>query len=553
VLQGLSVGLRGNIPDRLWDALGVTGVAHLVAISGLHVTGCAVIVLLLLRLAWRVRALQPMRKRIAVEGAAIVGITAAYALLSGSSVPALRTLAMVAVFAALRVLRRALPLHRLLALAGLVLVAADPLAVTSAGFWLSFVATAALLAAGAGGAGVQGPIAAFTRAQVAIAVLLAPVLVAAFGRLSLVAPLVNAVAIPAFTFLLLPAVLFGTAVALLAPGASAGIWQALAWLLDRAWPALEWIGAWPAASWAPAAQPAVLVAAAGVLVFAALLLPLTGLRSAAAVLLAAVVCGSADRPAPGAFTVTVIDVGQGLAAVVETKEHVLVFDTGPRWRGGGEAARVSLLPYLRSRGIRRVDRLVLSHGDSDHAGGAGLIRSELEVASTLSISGSGSAADAVCVRGRHWRWDDVEFSVLHPPADFPGSDNDRSCSVQVAGPGGKALLLADSEAAAEAALAAGAIAADVVLVPHHGSAGSSSPALVSAVSARIAIASAGFGNRWDMPRAEAVGRWRESGATVLDTARSGAIRVSVPSERGRLAVESERRDRPRWWRAGAGG
>jgi competence protein ComEC len=553
VLQGLSVGLRGNIPDRLWDALGVTGVAHLVAISGLHVTGCALIVLFLLRLAWRMRALRAVRRRVAVEGATIVAVTAAYALLSGASVPALRTLAMVCAFAALRILRRSLPLHRLLALAALALVAADPLAVASAGFWLSFVATAALLAAGTGGAGAQGRIAAFTRAQLSIAALLTPVLVAAFGRLSVVAPLVNAVAIPAFTFLLLPAVLLGTAIALLAPGASAAMWQALAWLLDRAWPALEWIAGWPAASWAPAAQPAVLVAAAGAVVLAVLLLPLAGLRSAAAVLLFAVVGGGAVRPAAGAFTLSVVDVGQGLAAVVETAEHALVFDTGPRWRGGGEAARVSLLPYLRSRGIRRIDRLVLSHGDADHAGGAALIRRELEVGSTLSLPGSGGAGDASCIRGRHWQWDGVAFRVLHPRADYHGSDNDRSCALHVAGPGGAALLLADSEAAAEAALAAGAIAANVVLVPHHGSAGSSSPALVAAVAARIAIASAGFGNRWDMPRAEAVARWRASGTTVLDTARAGAIRVSVPTGGGPLAVESERRDRPRWWRAGAGG
>jgi competence protein ComEC len=162
------------------------------------------------------------------------------------------------------------------------------------------------------------------------------------------------------------------------------------------------------------------------------------------------------------------------------------------------------------------------------------------------------AAVASCVRGQQWEWDGIAFKVLHPPVNFAGTDNERSCALRVTGPGGTALLLADGEAAAEAALAAEAIAADVVLVPHHGSAGSSSPSLVAAVSARIAIASAGFGNRWDMPRAEVLARWRESGATVLDTARAGAIRVSVPPGRGPLSVVSERRDRPRWWRGSAG-
>ena len=112
------------------------------------------------------------------------------------------------------------------------------------------------------------------------------------------------------------------------------------------------------------------MAAAGTVLFAALLLPLTGLRVAAAAMMIAITCGRAERPADGAFTLAVIDVGQGLAVVVETARHVLVFDTGPRWRGGGEAARVSLLPYLRARGIRQIDLLVVSHDDQDHAGGA---------------------------------------------------------------------------------------------------------------------------------------------------------------------------------------
>jgi competence protein ComEC len=551
VLQGLSVGVRGAIPDDLWEAFAVTGVAHLIAISGLHVTGCAVAVLALLRMAWRLRALSRMPARLAVERVTVVAATAAYAWLSGASLPALRTLAMVALFAALKLMRRVLPLHLTLALAALVLVAADPLAVASAGFWLSFVATIALLAVATDGAGWRGLVSGFARAQLAITLLLAPVLALSFGRLSLVAPAVNAVAIPLFSLFLLPAVLLGTVLAALAPGAAAGLWRLLAAGLDATWPALSAVASWPAASWAPAAQPRALVATAGALLFAAFLLPIGGLRAAAAVLLVAVTCGRAERVEPGAFALTVLDVGQGLAAVVETRRHALVFDAGPQWRGGAAAARVSLLPFLRARGLRRIDRLVISHDDQDHAGGAAALVRELDVVRRMAAPASRVVAGEACRLGDGWQWDGVAFRVLHPPSAFEGDDNDRSCALRVSGPGGSALLLADPEARAEAALVAQPIAADVVLVPHHGSASSSSPTLVAAASARIAIASAGFGNRWGMPRPEVVARWRAAGATVLDTATQGAVRVHFPASTAPLAVEAERRDRPRWWRARA--
>lgn len=552
VLQGLSVGVRGSIPDRLWEAFAATGLAHLVAISGLHVTGCALSILLVLRLAWRWRMLPLTRFRLTIESMAIVGVTAAYAALSGASIPALRTLAMVALFGLLRSLRRSPPLAGTLALAAAILVAADPLSVTSAGFWLSFVATSALLATGVPGGGWRASIGGFARAQLAITILLAPVLAATFGRLSLVAPFVNAVAIPAFSLFILPAVLLGTALTIVAPEASTLLWRGLGAILDGTWPVLGWIADWPAASFAPAEQPYALMAGAGVLAFAAMLVPVRGSCALAAVFLVALVCGRAEPVGRGTFTLTVIDVGQGLAAVVETADHVLVFDTGPRWRGGTVAARVSLLPYLRARGIRRIDRLVLSHDDQDHAGGAALIASVMEIEQTLAPPGSRSAGAEPCVAGAGWDWDGIAFRVLHPAQAFEGSDNDRSCALRVSGSGGAALLLADQEAAAESALVSQAIAADVVLVPHHGSASSSSSALVDAVSARIGIASAGFGNRWKMPRAEVVARWRAAGTTMISTAEQGAVQVRVPSSVGSIEIETERRDNPRWWRAGPG-
>jgi competence protein ComEC len=549
VLQGLSVGLRGTVPDELWEAFATTGVAHLMAISGLHVTGCAVFVLLLLRLLWRWPPIAQQPARTAVECALVVTVTAGYAWLAGASLPALRTLAMVGIAGLQRLLRRQLPVHQTLALAALLLCAADPLAVSSAGFWLSFVATAALLAVLQDGSGWRARLAGFARAQAAVTALLTPVLAIVFGRLSLIAPLANAVAIPVFSCVLLPAVLAATVLESLPGGAAAGLWRWLGAALDAAWPPLTAAGSWPFAAWAPPAQPAALVAAAGVLMLLALLLPVRGLRAAAGAAMLAVIAGGSAGPTAGAWSLTVLDVGQGLAAVVETSRHVLLFDTGPRWQSGGAAASVSLLPYLRSRGIRRIDRLLVSHEDLDHAGGAAVIERALAVTLRLDGPGAGAGAgDGSCRRGQRWIWDAVEFEILHPPAGMHGSDNDRSCVLRVSGDGGSALLLADVESAGEQVLAGERLAADVVLLPHHGSRSSSTPALVGAVGARLGIASAGHGNRWGMPVPEVRARWRSAGTTVLTTAEAGAVTVRFAAGPRPLEVRAERADTPHWWR-----
>jgi competence protein ComEC len=409
------------------------------------------------------------------------------------------------------------------------------LAISSAGSWLSFVATWTLLALADAGKGWPARLVTFARAQWTLLIVLAPVLAVAFGRLSLVAPLANAVAIPVFSFLLLPATLAGTAFALVAPGSAAAPWESLGKLLDQVWPWLIWAGQLPGATWATARQPLPVVALAGLAIALALVLPQRGLRIAAATMLLAVICGRGPQSGPGAWTLAVLDVGQGLAAVVRTRQHTLVFDTGPRWRGGGTAARTVLVPWLRAAGVRRVDRLVVSHGDADHAGGVATLQQALPVAQLSvgpDLAGAGTAAR--CSAGQQWDWDGVHFRFLHPPEAFAGSDNDGSCVLAVTGSAGSALLLADTERAAEMLLSRQRIAADVVLLPHHGSRSSSTPELVQAVGAGLGIASAGYGNQWELPHAEVVARWRATGTTVLTTASSGAVSVHFGTQPGEI-------------------
>jgi competence protein ComEC len=262
----------------------------------------------------------------------------------------------------------------------------------------------------------------------------------------------------------------------------------------------------------------------------------------------AVVLGRGEQPAGNAWILTVLDVGQGLATVVQTQGHVLVFDTGPRWRSGSAAARVSLLPWLRAQGIRRIDRLVLSHDDIDHTGGAGVLRDSFPIADLIVGPGVKSGASSTpCRRGDGWHWDGVEFQVLHPVGKTLGSDNDNSCVLRITGVGGSALLLADPEADAEEELLSQSLAADVVLVPHHGSRTSSGPRLIAAVGAQLGIVSAGFGNRWNLPDAGVVARWRAAGTAVLSTADVGAITVKFAAVPGGIEVQAHRLESRHWW------
>jgi competence protein ComEC len=549
VLQGLAVGLRGNIAPELGDAFVATGTAHLIAISGMHVTAFALTALVLLR--WFYARLAVARLSAVWPGCqalVVLGVTIAYGLLAGASLPTVRTVAMVAVAAGLRLARRHAAAGDVLAGAAICLVAADPLSATSAGFWLSFAAVAALLALGDPQAGFGGVAASFARSQATVTVVLTPVLLAAFGAVPVLGPLVNAAAIPMFSFLILPATLAGTALLPLTPRLADWLWAELGAVLDRCWPALLAVAERPWALFSPPAAPAWLVAAGLCAALAGILLPGRGLRLLAAVLLATLLLRQPALPAPGTFELTVLDVGHGLAVVVQTASHVLVFDTGPGWRGGGAAARVTLVPFLRAQGVRHIDLVIVSHDDADHAGGlAELLRAFDIAANPGDGAAAGPSGASPCQRGRNWGWDGVRFTVIHPPPDSRLRGNDGSCALRIDGPGGAALLLADPESRAEAAMLEQPLAADIVVVPHHGSASSSSVPLVAAVGASLALVSSAYGNRWGFPRPEVVQRWQEAGASVFTTAAGGAISIEVSAESGVGPARPWRARHRRWW------
>ena len=263
-------------------------------------------------------------------------------------------------------------------------------------------------------------------------------------------------------------------------------------------------------------------------------------------------------PAPGTFDLTALDVGQGLSVLIRTHEHHLLFDTGPRFNETTDAGSRIIVPALRATGSSALDLLIVSHADSDHSGGA-LSVDMLPVAALLSslepdnaiVQRWGPLRAIRCRRGQHWTWDGVAFTVLHPTDaeyDDPASKtNDRSCVLRIEGEGLTALLTGDIEARDERVLLAASVplAADVLLVPHHGSRTSSTVPFVAAVAPRIAIFTAGYRNRFDHPRPEVVARYRALDALLLRSDADGAVRVKTFADR--LELSTARAERRRYW------
>ena len=571
VIVALAIGDQRAIPEAQWTVFNRTGISHLVSISGLHVTVFAAfaggIAYAIARRSTRLTARIPARKL-----AAVVGVIAAggYVLLAGAAVPAVRTLAMLVIAACGLWWGRpgTAGIVWLWALAGVLLW--DPWATLTPGFWLSFGAVGLLLYASVGRLHAApavgwraGTCVAFregVHAQWVVTLGLAPMTLALFQQASLIAPIANAVAIPVVTLGVVPLALIGIAMPVDL------MFQVAHGVLAMLMRFLEALAALPDATWQQHAPQQWTVAAgiAGTLLLMAprgvpgrawglfWLLPLFVVRP--------------EPPPPGAFRLTVLDVGQGLSTVIETHRYTLVYDVGPRFTETTDAGGRIVAPFLRAAGLRRADGLIISHADLDHSGGTlslmqatpvGWFASSLPaehpiVVRALAQAKAGSVAMA-CIAGQRWAWDEVQFTVLHPTRaeydDAYAKTNDRSCVVRIDSAYGSALLTGDLEAKSESKLLRAdpsTLRADVLVVPHHGSRTSSTPAFIHAVAPSIAVFASGYRNRFGHPRPDIVARYEAASVRMTRTDLEGAITLTFAPG---VALEpvSARAMRRRYW------
>jgi competence protein ComEC len=562
VLAALVVGEQSAIERSDWDLFRTTGVAHLMSISGLHVTLFAWLATLFIGALWRRLAGPWPQALLAIPAPLAAGVggvllALAYALFSGWGVPSQRTVLMLAVVVTLRLLVRPWPWPLVWLLAMSVVLLLDPWAWLQPGFWLSFVAVGILFAsdpgrraadasAAAQGAGWlrrgQRAGAGLLREQGVVTVALAPLSLLLFGQFSVVGLLANLLAIPWVTLLITPLALLGV---LLPP-----LWTLAALAVQALGVVLAWLGQWP---WAAVyvAVPPLPLALAAVLGGVLLVLRLPGvLRAAGLLLLWPVLLWSPARPAPAQFELLAIDVGQGSAVLVRTAGHSLLYDTGPRYSPESDAGQRVVVPLLRALG-ERPDAVVVSHRDSDHAGGTEAVRAAWPQARWLSSYEADPRQR--CLAGQRWHWDGVDFEILHPQPEHYHPDgaarlssNAMSCVLRVATPTHSAFLGGDIDAAQETrlALARPDLRATVLLAPHHGSKSSSSPVLLNTLQPRWVLVQSGYRNRFGHPAPDILERYRQRGMAWVESPSCGAAtwRSAEPE-----TVHCQRQQQRRYW------
>ncbi|WP_431275856.1 DNA internalization-related competence protein ComEC/Rec2 [Variovorax ureilyticus] len=539
VIAALVTGDQNAIERADWDVFRATGVAHLVAISGLHITMFAWLAALAVEALWRRSRRLMLRWPAQHAGlAGGVALAALYAAFSGWGVPSQRTVWMLAVIALLRLRGRLWPWSLVWLVACTVVVGIDPWALMQPGFWLSFVAVGVLFAAGTGAPdeapkGIAARVFRLLREQWVVTLALTPLTLLLFQQISLVGLPANLIAIPWVTLVVTPLSMLG----LLAPW----LWELASWAMQALSWVLQWLANWPFATLSMPTPP-LWMAVAGVLggIVIAMRLPWS-VRALGLPLLMPVLLWQPLRPALGEFELLAADIGQGNAVLVRTASHSLLYDAGPRYSLDSDAGYRVLVPLLRAFG-ERLDTVVLSHRDTDHTGGAAAVLAMQPQARLLSSIEASHPLQALraadrCIAGQRWRWDGVDFEILHPvESDYVGftKPNPISCVLRISSGGATALLTGDIEKAQEAALVArhADLSANLLLVPHHGSKTSSSPLLLDAVRPDIAVVQAGWRNRFGHPAAEVVQRYVDRGIRLIDSPHCGAVTWSsaAPAE-----------------------
>ena len=551
LVTALANGDERAVDGAQWQVLRRTGTAHLVAISGMQVSLVAGVVFFLARWLWSRPGYTVLRLPAPQAGAiaaAMAGL--GYVALAGFSIPTQRALIMLIVILAGTFIRRRVAPSISLAAALFIVLWVDPLAVMASGFWLSFLAVAAILYVAQGSKALvpTGRLREWSRIQWAVTLGLAPVLLALFQQASLSSPLANLIAIPVIDLIVVPLTLTGVLGLALSPHWLAPwLFQAAAGTLAGLWRVLQVLADLPHSVWAQHAPlPWTLGAAAvGVL----LLLAPRGWpgRWFGAVWLLPMFLAHPPPLAVGVVEFALLDVGQGLAAVVRTRHHTLVYDTGPWFSPQFDAGRAVVVPYLRQRGVGYVDRLVVSHGDNDHIGGAASLREEIPVGNVMTSVPQRLAGAEACIAPQTWTWDGVQFSLIHPP-DRGIEHNNSSCVLHIQGPYGSLLLPGDIERGAEAMLVENhpeALRSDVLVAPHHGSKTSSTAEFLARVQPQIVVFPVGYRNRYHHPHPTVLARYERLTGRLYDSPRHGAVEIHFGPE-GRT-VSTYRQEHRRYW------
>jgi competence protein ComEC len=553
LLIALTLGDMNGIGVAEWQLYTDFGLNHLIVISGFHIGLVATLMfhcgLWLSRgSCWLLLGVTAPRF------AALCALAAAfcYTGLAGFNLPAVRSLVMVLVYLGGILLDRHTQSFNSLSLALLLALLFDPLAPQSPSFWLSFVAVAILLSQAQAQTGTL-PVRLWqtVRLQFLLCFGMLPVMLVFFQQSSVLAPLVNLLAIPYVGLLVVPLALLALVLLTFWPAAGQILLSLCDWLLQGFMLALQWLAHLdiePLVTLPLPSLPLFLI----LLVLTALLLlhRKVWVKLGSLVLLPVILLVPRAALKPGQLHMTVFDVGQGLAILISTPHQHLLYDTGPRYSISFDAGSDVLLPALRSAGVKHLDQVIVSHSDSDHAGGLPAMELAYPEARYLS-SDTGIFKDGIkseSCGGQHWNIDGISFSVLHPD-NGTYSTNDSSCVLLIDTGSIQLLLPGDIEREVEASLLQRYpdLQADVLIAPHHGSKTSSSWPFLKRLKPQQVIYSAGFRNRFGHPARVVQERYRILGVKAFNTAYSGAISITIEPGEDSPRITEYRRQNPRFW------
>ena len=530
VLRALLLGDPRGISPLLWSDLKQLGIVHLVVISGLHIALLAGLVTQITQLPRRLGRVPGDRGTNALATASVLLVSGLYVLLIGAPLPAQRAFLMLFAAKAPRLLGWSSESRRSLLLALTAMLLWEPTIALGASFWLSAVATWILVT----DTGRTSVLSGLFLLQIKLVLLMAPLTLFWFGEASWLGFLTNIVMIPAVTLVMVPVGFVGTLLSGPLPTLSIFLLEVSVWTWESLVPFA--IGLLRSCDYCAMVRhtlplPGFILAVIGIFCW-------TSYRRLALLAYAIVVMLALDVPRTNFETiVTILDVGQGLAVVIESDGKAMLYDTGDGYPGGFSQAEKTILPYLSSRGIDALDVLVVSHGDRDHSGGLAFLEERMPIRRHLGFAGE------PCRNGERWRWGTVEILLVNGSGQGTSDTNDQSCGFLLSVNGHQMLALGDISADRERQLIRywrAALSSDVLLVAHHGSASSSGYALLKWVDPVWALISAGRGNRFGHPHTEVLERIKQMrSTTAVNTASTGAIQIRFGQNRN-LSVTTQR-------------
>ncbi len=553
-LMALIIGERNGISPEDWQVLRNTGTNHLMAIGGLHIGILAGLIYVFFSWWWRLIPTLPLYFPAKQAGACAALITAfIYSLLAGFSIPTQRANLMLTVFMFALLSRRQINVWQSWSLAMVIVILINPLDVMTESFWLSFGTLALIIYGMSGRLAPNGYWWKWGRMQWVVGIGLLPLTLALFQECTFMSFIANSLAIPWMEFFILPCCFLSSIFLFLSPSLA----HCLLWIADQSlsglWNLLTWLSHFQFLTW-QSAMPNSTILILTLLGLLLLLVP-AGFpgRWLGIIWLLPLIYYQPTMPALGDIKMTLLDVGQGLSVIVQTKNHYLVYDAGPKYADTLNAGDSIIIPYLRSIGVNHIDMLVISHGDSDHIGGAqSLIHALPVITIKTSVPDKFNelAKASYCLRGQTWNWDHVQFEFISPPDNNFNQGNDSSCVLRIDNGQQSILLPGDIEKKAEHYLLTHSLdnlRSDILIAPHHGSKTSGLPKFISATHPHYVLYAVGYRNHYHFPHATVVQNYRKINAIQFNTANHGAIYFEVKKNQPILPTDLYRLSHKRYW------